>query len=117
MIVPIVRYVDTDTALRFLTEGLGFEIHGDVAREGSGQIVHAELHRGDSFVMLSNAAEPMPREVYVTHDDPDAGFSRAVAAGAAVVYEPKDQPYGAREFAVTDPEGTTWYVGTYRPGA
>lgn len=115
MIIPIVRYVDTDTALAFLTDGLGFEVHGEVTRNEAGQIVHAELKRGTSFVMLSNADEPMTREVYASDEDPDALFDRAVAAGAGVVYAPKDQPYGAREFAVTDPEGTTWYVGTYRP--
>ena len=26
-----------------------------------------------------------------------------------------DQPYGSREYAVTDPEGNVWSVGTYRP--
>ena len=114
-IVPIVRYVDTDAALAFLTEGLGFAVHGDVTRDEAGQIVHAELRRGGSFVMLSNADEATPREVYAADDEPDALFERAVSAGADVVYAPKDQSYGAREFAVKDPEGTTWYVGTYEP--
>lgn len=26
-----------------------------------------------------------------------------------------DQPYGSRQYAVTNPEGDVWSVGTYRP--
>lgn len=37
------------------------------------------------------------------------------ADGAPVVMELTDQPYGSREYAVTDPEGNVWSVGTYRP--
>ena len=45
----------------------------------------------------------------------DAHHARAVAAGATVVQELVDQPYGSREYAVTDPEGNVWSVGSYRP--
>jgi uncharacterized glyoxalase superfamily protein PhnB len=39
------------------------------------------------------------------------------AAGADVVYPPRDTDYGSREFAVRDPEGRVWSVGSYRPAA
>ena len=39
----------------------------------------------------------------------------AQQAGAEVVFEPTDMDYGSREFGVTDPEGNTWFFGTYRP--
>jgi uncharacterized glyoxalase superfamily protein PhnB len=45
----------------------------------------------------------------------DAHHDRAVAAGAEVVQELVDQPYGSREYAVRDPEGNVWSVGSYRP--
>jgi uncharacterized glyoxalase superfamily protein PhnB len=38
--------------------------------------------------------------------DLDAAFDRAQAAGAEVVQEPADQPYGVRDCAVRDPAGT-----------
>lgn len=38
-------------------------------------------------------------------DDCDAAFARAVDAGAPVVQEPWDQPYGLRDCGVRDPSG------------
>ena len=35
----------------------------------------------------------------------DEDFARIVAAGAPVVQEPQDQPYGVRDCAVRDPSG------------
>ena len=115
MIVPVLRYVDTDAGLRFLVDGLGFDLVGDPERNDDGTIVHAELRRGDAWVMLSNTDDQTPSEAYLVDADPDARFEQAIAAGAETMYEPKDQPYGSREFAVIDPGGTTWYVGTYAP--
>jgi uncharacterized glyoxalase superfamily protein PhnB len=37
--------------------------------------------------------------------DLDAAFARLEAAGAEIVQEPADQPYGVRDCAVRDPAG------------
>ena len=42
---------------------------------------------------------------------------RAQAAGAPVLRPLQDTGYGSREFAVKDPEGHSWSVGTYDPWA
>jgi uncharacterized glyoxalase superfamily protein PhnB len=57
--------------------------------------------------------------LYIVVPDADAAHDRAVAAGANVTTPLHDTPYsnGSREFAVKDPEGHTWYVGTYDPWA
>jgi len=52
---------------------------------------------------------------YVTIEDVDAHYERAQQAGANVEMEITDQPYGSREYAVSDPEGNVWCLGTYRP--
>jgi PhnB protein len=44
-------------------------------------------------------------------DDPDAAFSRAVQAGATVVWPVADQPYGWRVGRVADPFGHHWEIG------
>jgi len=44
-------------------------------------------------------------------EDPDAVFERAVAAGAAVVSQVGDQPYGWRVGRVVDPFGHHWEIG------
>src|SRR5262245_54668997 len=47
--------------------------------------------------------------------DADAIYHRAVAAGAEIVIEIKDEDYGGRGFCCRDPEGHLWNVGTYDP--
>ncbi len=49
-------------------------------------------------------------------DDADAAYARARDAGAEVT-EPVDQDYGSREFRITDPDGNSWSLGTYRGSA
>ena len=46
----------------------------------------------------------------ITVDDTDAHHARSVAAGAAIVSPPVDQPYGVREYGARDPEGRLWYL-------
>ena len=43
--------------------------------------------------------------------DPDSVFSRAVNAGAKVVWPVEDQPYGWRVGRVVDPFGHHWEIG------
>jgi uncharacterized glyoxalase superfamily protein PhnB len=45
-------------------------------------------------------------------DDVDAHHARAVVAGANVIFAPIDQPYGQREYGVSDPEGRIWSFAT-----
>jgi uncharacterized glyoxalase superfamily protein PhnB len=49
--------------------------------------------------------------------DPDAHCARAVAAGAEVTQALRNEEYGARGYAVKDPEGHHGYFADYRPGA
>ncbi|WP_151525817.1 VOC family protein [Serinicoccus kebangsaanensis] len=45
-------------------------------------------------------------------DDPDGVMAAAVEAGAEVVFEVDDQPYGSRQGRFRDPFGHQWIVGT-----
>jgi uncharacterized glyoxalase superfamily protein PhnB len=51
--------------------------------------------------------------ICIALEDVDGAFAAARAAGATVITEPRDTPYGAREFSVKDPEGHVWSVGNY----
>lgn len=44
-------------------------------------------------------------------DDPDAAFSRAVAAGGKVISSVEDKEYGWRVGRVVDPFGHHWEIG------
>jgi uncharacterized glyoxalase superfamily protein PhnB len=117
------RYDDARAAIAYLTGALGF-VEQHVYTVDDGTIGHAELSFGDGVVMLGtrrsgpDTFDTGRAVVYLALDSPeavDAHHDRAVAAGAEVVQELVDQPYGSREYAVRDPEGNIWSVGSYRP--
>ena len=115
-ISPIVPYRDLRAAIDFLCDAFGFERHG-VHEDGEGNLVHVELRLGDDFSCPPSRAGGGPAQLYVVVDDADAHHDRAKAAGAEIVTELRDTDYGSRDYAAKDPDGNTWYFGTYRPGA
>jgi len=92
---------------------------GRLSRDETGRVVYGQLHVGDGVVWLhpSSAEHGLvsPAGLGVsTHcmavlvDDVDAHYARAVAAGADVVGEPRDESYGFREYDARDLEGGLW---------
>jgi len=125
-------YRDALSAIRFLTEVLGFE---EVARYTAGKddkIAHAEYRWPEGGMVTLHSAEPGHHSVrdlslraaqdpgypaYSVHldtIDPDIIFERAQQAGATIVRPLKTSPMG-RGFVVADPEGLYWSVGTPIP--
>lgn len=119
---PALRYDDAPAAIQFLVEAFGFE--RVAVYESGDRVDHAELRwPGGGGVMLGSASREestiarLPAgtgSVYVVTDDPDGLYKRAVAAGATVTGELRDEDYGSRGFTVRDPEGVHWSFGTYR---
>lgn len=75
-------------------------------------IMHAEIMIGESTVMFADATEqykPRPAGLFVYADNADDTFKKAIDAGATVVTELADQPYG-RSGGVSDPFGNTWWI-------
>jgi DNA-binding transcriptional MerR regulator len=80
---------------------------------------HGEVRAGDQVIMLHPAGTKgykSPRSLgavtgmtVITVDDADAHYARSVQAGAEIIEEPLDQPYGVREYGARDPEGQLWY--------
>ena len=122
-IYPTYHYRDARAAIDFLERAFGFERKA-VHEDDAGRIQHAELRLGDGLIMLGDkqdtewaqlAPPPGSGSAYVAVDDVDALAERARSAGAEIVYGPKDQDYGSRDFTARDPEGNLWSFGTYRP--
>lgn len=118
---PNLLYTDARAAIRFLVEAFGFTervVH--LSPDGTG-VTHAELDwpAGGGVMVGSfqpgHDIAPMPDTglVYLVTDEPDAGYERAVAAGATVVRGLRDEDYGSRGFTVRDPAGVYWSFGTY----
>jgi PhnB protein len=82
-----------------------FDAAGDVEPDRP-----TELRIGDSLVMISSTAERQrfPAFLYVYVDDADEAFQRAIAAGATLLEEPLDTPYGDRRAMVSDGFGNIY---------
>ena len=125
-IFPAVRYRDPEAALEFLKRAFEFQEKA-VHRAEDGRIQHAELALGAGIVMFGAheeggwmGGEPPQAlastiSIYAVVCDPDAHSERAKAAGAQIVRELADQPYGSREYSARDLEGNLWSFGTYDP--
>jgi uncharacterized glyoxalase superfamily protein PhnB len=119
-IYPTLRYRDPLAAIAFLTKALGFTEKSVMTAE-DGTVAHAELAWPEGgVIMLGTYSGDSPYDTvrcctYLALEDPDGHHDRAVAAGAEIVMELTDQPYGSREYAARDPEGNVWCFGTYRP--
>jgi uncharacterized glyoxalase superfamily protein PhnB len=129
-IIPAMRYEDAPAAVEWLCRAFGFEKQLVVPGK-EGQILHAQLSFGNGMIMLGSASNDgefgkyikPPRATggigtqspYVVVADADVHYKRAVAAGARVVIEIKDEDYGGRGYSCLDPEGHLWNFGTYDP--
>jgi uncharacterized glyoxalase superfamily protein PhnB len=115
-------YRNPDAAVDWIERTLGFSRTLTVPDE-RGALIHAELKLGPGVCMV--APRPASTDewgdiqvlVHLRVEDPDTHFGRARAAGATVVREPQTTPYGARFYAVRDPEGFAWWISNYTPAA
>ena len=129
-VIPTMRYRDAPRMIDWLCTAFGFEKHFVVPGEG-GEIAHAQLTFGNGMIMCGSARDddwgklvkPVSEvgtatgAAYVIVRDVDAHYARAKAAGAQIVRELENTPYGSREYAARDPEGQVWDFGTYDPWA
>ncbi|MET7294461.1 VOC family protein [Streptomyces griseoloalbus] len=113
---------DYDKALAFYRDVLGLEVRDDVGFEGMRWVTvgspeqdveivleppaaNPDASPGDKQAMAELLAKGMLRGLNFTTTDCDALFARVRAAGADVLQEPVDQPYGVRDCAFRDPAG------------
>jgi uncharacterized glyoxalase superfamily protein PhnB len=116
-------HTDHEASLAFYRDILGFEVRLDVEYEGMHWITFGSPDQPDTAVVLyppdadpgltdderRTVKEMMAKGTYASLNlaasDLDATFERMAGAGAEVVQEPTDQPYGVRDCAFRDPAG------------
>ena len=123
------RYKDAAKAIEWLCEAFGFEKHLVVPGE-NGTIVHAQLIFGNAMIMLGSESDNefgklirTPKDLngfntqspYIIVEEIDEHYRRAVAAGAEIVLDIKDEDYGGRGYSCRDKEGYLWNFGSYDP--
>lgn len=129
--IPALRYHDALAAIEWLQQAFGFEKHLVVPGEEN-TVPHAQLTFQGNMIMLGSVRDDefgkmqqTPKEtggivtqsVYIIVEDVDAHHARAVAAGAKVMYGPRDEDHGGRSYSCKDPEGHLWNFGSYDPWA
>jgi lactoylglutathione lyase len=120
---------DLERMVIFYRDVLGFEI----AWDGNGP--YAEFkHEGIRFSMYERAQLPgllgqvptYPSGLNGTFElaidlptsaDADLEFRRVVRAGARVIYDPRNEPWGMHSAMIADPEGNMIEIGSWNRGS
>jgi uncharacterized glyoxalase superfamily protein PhnB len=114
-VTPYLLYEDGEAAIDFATRAFGFR---EVDRQtGGAGGLHAELEVSGGRIYLGQppsgfqnpAVVGRTSSVYVLVDDVDAHFARARAAGADIIEELTDTPFGHRRYGCRDPQGHEWF--------
>lgn len=116
-------HTDPEAALRFYRDLLGFEVRGDVGYENMRWLTVGPAGQQDTAIVLHppTASPDLTQEegrmlleliakgtyfgVNLATADLVATYEALEAAGAEVVQEPTEQPYGVFDCAVRDPSG------------
>ena len=116
-VTPYLLYEDGAAAIEFLKKAFGFR--EEMRTTGSAGGMHAELEVAPDggWVFLGQpmsgfrnpAAAGRTSHVYVLVDDVDGHHARAKAAGAGIIEELNDLPFGHRRYGCADPQGHEWY--------
>ena len=123
-VTPYLAIKDAVRALEFYKKAFGAtEVYKLIMPDG--RLGHAEIHLGDSLIMLADefpeyggkapqtlGGSPVSIHLYV--EDVDAFCQKAVAAGAKQRKPVTDQFYGDRSGQLEDPFGHLWWVATHK---
>jgi uncharacterized glyoxalase superfamily protein PhnB len=118
-VTPYLLYEDAPAAVEFLNRAFGF--HEVERTTGAAGGMHVEMDVGGGAHIYLGAPGGDFRGpatvgrtslLYVLVDDVDSHYERAKAAGATIVEELTDLPYGDRRYGCDDPQGHQWTFAT-----
>ena len=129
-VIPALRYRDAHKAIDWLVEAFGFEKHS-VYDGPDGTVAHAQLTFGNGMIMLGSASNGGPWAEKIAQPDEIGGretqapnlvvsdaaalYENAKRAGAEIIRDLEEMPYGGKSFACRDLEGHLWSIGEYDP--
>ena len=111
LIIPVLGYRDLRAAVQWLCHAFGFKEHLRIGLHrtqltfGNASLVavHARTDSGPGPVVDASM-----HSVMVRVPDADAHCRHARAAGARIISEPTDYPYGERQYTAEDIGGHRW---------
>ena len=123
-VTPHIVVGDAAAAIDFYKSAFGAVERFRIPGPDPSVVMHAELHIGDSPVMLASEFPDMgslspqtlggsPVAIHLYVEDVDAVFAQAVEAGATASMPPQDMFWGDRYGRLTDPFGHVWGLATH----
>jgi uncharacterized glyoxalase superfamily protein PhnB len=121
-VMPTLTVSDIHASIAFYRDVLGFIVVDTIEREG--ELVGASVRAGtvdillgqDDFTKGRNRVKGVGSRLYcVTHQDIDEIAAAIKQRGGRLDSEPQDQPWGTRDFAVTDPDGYRLSISSPMP--
>jgi PhnB protein len=116
-VTPYLIAKDGPALLEFAKQAFGAE--ETFRAVGSAGGLHGEVRIGDSMLMMGGGipgkefrSTPNTHALHLYVKDADAVTAKALAAGATLIDELRDQEYGERSASVKDPAGNYWYIAT-----
>lgn len=108
-VMPVLSYPDVAAAVEWLVRTFGLVEHIRVGEH------RAQVGFGDGALFIADTSNgrsaPGPdlsHSVMVRVPDIDEHYRAAAAAGAQIVAEPADHPYGERQYTALDLAGHRW---------
>jgi uncharacterized glyoxalase superfamily protein PhnB len=110
-VIPVLIYPDVRAAVGWLTDAFGF-----VERIRIGEDHRSQLQFGEGAVIVADVRADCtpPRSGEVTHsvlvrvENAHAHCEQARGAGARILMEPADMPFGERQYTAEDHAGHQW---------
>jgi uncharacterized glyoxalase superfamily protein PhnB len=125
----MLRYQYAKQAITWLCDAFGFEVFLNVPGKDD-QITHARLTLGTNMIMLASldreedveklfvsptTAGGVTQSTSLYVENPDEIYTKAIAAGAAIIDEIDDFQFGGRTFTCQDPESHLWVITSHDP--
>ena len=110
-VTPFLHPIGAPGLIEFMKQAFDAEV---VSRDESpdGVVQHATVRIGDSVIEIGEAhgeAQPMPPALFMSVDDLEESYRRALSAGATSMQAPTNQAYG-RIAWVKDAWDNIWYL-------
>lgn len=108
-VMPELGYPDPGEAADWLANAFGFSVRLRIANH------RIQMNVGDGALVIVEQAAGAPalayeqtQRVMIRIEDADAHCAHARAAGARILSEPQDYPYGERQYGAEDFAGRRW---------
>jgi PhnB protein len=106
----------TPQLIDFLQNAFGAQV--EMRHEAGGHVAHAVLRLYGTALEIGEGSQPglaAPAAFFVSVEDCDAEYERALTAGGRPLSPPAKQKFGGRIGGVADAWGNEWYVASRSP--